>query len=205
MENTVFERNYEIVEKDDRATAVFERAFAPGGFMEEFTKKMDAIPKVVVPKDKENYDYLLNRCDDYAKRHHGRIRGVVDYKHWDAHIDLYLRMLEFDDAEDMSFVKDIGEKAHYLCITPDEELASMFDIPESSPEEEAVVQLINEILDRFDNETQVDRTTAFKAAIRYLMQQDEEEAMKFEKIAATLTVLLKNVLEEEKNVEEQES
>lgn len=100
MENTVFERNYEIVEKDDRATAVFERAFAPGGFMEEFTKKMDAIPKVVVPKDKENYDYLLNRCDDYAKRHHGRIRGVVDYKHWDAHIDLYLRMLEFDDAED---------------------------------------------------------------------------------------------------------
>lgn len=49
MENTVFERNYEIVEKDDRATAVFERAFAPGGFMEEFTKKMDAIPKVIVP------------------------------------------------------------------------------------------------------------------------------------------------------------
>ena len=55
MENTVFERNYEIAEKDDRATAVFERAFALGGFMEEFTKKMDAIPKVVVPKDKENY------------------------------------------------------------------------------------------------------------------------------------------------------
>ena len=118
MENTVFERNYEIAEKDDRARAVFERAFAPGGFMEEFTKKMDAIPKVIVPEDKENYEYLLNRCDDYAKRHHGRICGVVDYEHWDAHIDLYLRMLEFDDAEDMSFVKDIGEKAHYLCITP---------------------------------------------------------------------------------------
>ena len=58
MENTVFERNYEIVEKDDHATAVFERAFAPGGFMEEFTKKMDAIPKVIVPEDKENYEYL---------------------------------------------------------------------------------------------------------------------------------------------------
>ena len=120
MENIVFERNYETTEKDDRATAVFERAFAPGGFMEEFIKKMDAIPKVVVPKDKENYEYLLDRCDDYAKRHHGRIRGVVDYEHWDAHIDLYLRMLEFDDAEDMAFVKDIGEKAHYLCITPEE-------------------------------------------------------------------------------------
>ena len=92
----------------------------------------------------------------------------------------------------------------YETLMENEELASMFDIPELSPEEEAVVQLINEILDRFDSETQVDRTTAFKAAIRYLMQQDEE-AMKLEKIAATLTVLLENVLEEEKNVEEQES
>ena len=115
MENIVFERNYETTEKDDRATAVFERAFAPGGFMEEFTKKMDAIPKVVVPKDKENYDYLLNRCDDYAKRHHGRIRGVVDYEHWDAHIDLYLRMLEFDDAEDM-LVLDEDRDGFYRFI-----------------------------------------------------------------------------------------
>lgn len=65
--------------------------------------------------------------------------------------------------------------------------------------------MINEILDRFDNETQVDRTTAFKAAIRYLMEQDEDEAMNLEKIAATLTVLLENVLDEDKNVEEQES
>ena len=42
----------------------------------------------------------------------------------------------------------------YETLMEDEELASMFDlIPELSPEEEAVVQLINEILDRFDNET----------------------------------------------------
>ena len=27
-----------------------------------------------------------------------------------THIDLYLKMLEFDDAEDMAFVKEIGEK-----------------------------------------------------------------------------------------------
>lgn len=205
--------------------------------MEEFTKKMDAIPKVVVPKDKENYDYLLNRCDDYAKRHHGRIRGVVDYEHWDAHIDLYLRILEFDDAEDMSFVKDIGEKRttfasrrkrrrvpcpyhdqlfeelmseeyrsylKYETLMEDEELASMFDIPELSPEDEAVALLIKEILDRFDNETKVDRTTAFKAAISYLMRKGNEEALSVEKLCATLTALLERVLDEEKQTETEE-
>lgn len=128
MENIVFERNYETTEKDDRATAVFERAFAPGGFMEEFTKKMDAIPKVVVPKDKENYDYLLNRCDDYAKRHHGRIRGVVDYEHWDAHIDLYLRMLEFDDAEDKWVIINKPEAQNaYVMGKLNDELFSVID------------------------------------------------------------------------------
>lgn len=81
----------------------------------------------------------------------------------------------------------------------------MFDIPELSPEEEAVVQLINEVLDRFDNETQVDRTTAFKAALNYVMQQDKEEEKSLEGIAATLTVLLEKVLDEEQNMEGQDS
>ena len=80
-----------------------------------------------------------------------------------------------------------------------------FDIPELSPEEEAVVQLINEVLDRFDNETQVDRTTAFKAALNYVMQQDKEEEKSLEGIAATLTVLLEKVLDEEQNMEGQDS
>lgn len=84
-------------------------------------------------------------------------------------------------------------------------MASMFDIPELSPEEEAVVQLINEVLDRFDNETQVDRTTAFKAALNYVMQQDKEEEKSLEGIAATLTVLLEKVLDEEQNMEGQDS
>lgn len=240
MEDSVFERNYEQHETDSRSMEIFERAFAPGGFMEEYAKKMDAIPKVIVPEDKENYEYLLQRCDNFAKRHHGRIRGVVSYKKWDAEIDLYLPMLEFDAPEDMSLLKDIGEKAHYMCVSQedgkfrvniminyfaelmsnlyeehlkyqtlmeDEKLASMFvsdDEPVLSPEDEAVAELIKEILDRFDNETKVDRTTAFKAVIDYLMRQDEK-VQSFEKIAATLTMLLEKVLDEEKDMEEQDS
>ena len=61
MENIVFERNYELPKEEDTlSSAIFERAFAPGGFFEEYTKKMDAIPKVIVPEDKANYEYLLS-------------------------------------------------------------------------------------------------------------------------------------------------
>lgn len=98
-----------------------------------------------------------------------------------------------------------GEEREYETLMEDEELASMFDMPELSPEEEAVALLIKEILDRFDNETKVDRTTAFKAALNYVMQQDEEAEKSIEGIAATLTVLLEKVLDEESNMEGQDA
>lgn len=68
-----------------------------------------------------------------------------------------------------------------------------------------IALLIKEILDRFDNETKVDRTTAFKAAISYLMRKKgNEEALSVEKLCATLTALLERVLDEEKQTETEE-
>lgn len=126
MENIVFDRNYEEDKPDPLAQAIFDRVNAPGGFLEEFSKKMDAIPKVIVPKDKENYEYLLERCDEFAKRHHGKIHGVVDFEHWDAHIDLTLPMLEFDDSEDMSLLKDSGKRRIIAALPRRKTASSVF-------------------------------------------------------------------------------
>ena len=115
MENIEFERNYEKQSVGAEDKFLFEQ-MAPGGFFESFQKKLDAIPKVIVPEDKANYEYLLEKCDIFAQRNFGRIHGVVDYTHWDAHIDVIVPMLEFCDPEDMALLKDIGEKAHYLNV-----------------------------------------------------------------------------------------
>ncbi len=236
MENIVFERNYELPKEEDTlSSAIFEQAFAPGGFFEEYTKKTDAIPKVIVPEDKANYEYLLERGDGFAKKHHGRIRGVVDYRHWDSHIELFLPMLEFDDEEDMELLRDIGEKAHYLSVThengkyrvyilinyfqelmsdeygdyikyetimQDSALAAMLNMAELSEEDKATAQLIKEILDRFDNETNVDRTTAFRAVVDYLVKEESAE-ITVERIAAMLMMLLEKILDEEKHGEDE--
>lgn len=232
MENIVFERNYELPKEEDTlSSAIFERAFAPGGFFEEYTKKMDAIPKVIVPEDKANYEYLLERCNGFAQKHHGSIRGVVDYRHWDSHIELFLPMLEFDDEEDMELLRDIGEKAHYLSVThedvkyhvyilinyfqelmsdeyedylkyetimQDSALAALLNISELSEEDKATAQLIIELLDRFDDETSVDRTTAFRAVVDYLVKEKSTD-ITVERIAAMLMMLLEKILDEEKH------
>ena len=116
MENIVFDRNYELTSEDNgHADAVYEKAIEPDGFFASFGKKMDAIPKIIVPEDQANYEYLLERCDQFAQDHHGRIHAVVDYQRFHSEINLYLRMIEFDCEEDMSLLKDIGERAHYVC------------------------------------------------------------------------------------------
>ena len=232
MDDIVYERDYTVKdEQDSFSSAVFEQAFAPGGFMEEFTKKMNAIPKVIVPEDKENYEYLLIQCDSFAQRHQGSIRGVVDYKHWDAHIELSLPLLEFGDETDMALLKDIGERAHYVSVSnedgcfhvyilinyfqelmseeygeylkfetlmQDERLSELLAMPQLSAEDEAIAQIIGDTLDRFDRETSVDRTTAFRAVVDYLMRDDSTE-ISVERIAALLTALLEKVIEEEQS------
>ena len=230
MENMEFERNYEKQSVSEEDKLFFEQVVAPGGLFESFQKKLDAIPKVIVPEDKANYEYLLEKCDIFAQRNFGRIHGVVDYTHWDAHIDLIVPMLEFCDPEDMALLKDIGEKAHYLTVDlvedgryrvhirinyfqelitdeyeeylkiktlqENEKLAEMLE-PDLTPEQEALLEVTQGILDRFDEETSVDRNTAFRAVVEFIVREGGDRT-DLEKIAALLTFLLEKVLDEEK-------
>ena len=230
MENIVFDRNYELTSEDNGyADAVYEKAIEPDGFFASFGKKMDAIPEIIVPEDKVNYEYLLERCDQFAQEHHGRIHAVVDYQHFHSEINLYLRMIEFDCEEDMSLLKEIGEKAHYVCITPEENcgfrihiminyfqelmtdeqydylkyetimenegMAELLKMPELTQEQLEAALIIKSILDRFDTETKVDRTTAFKAVLDH-MGQTKEEGMNLNRMIDLLEKLLQAVLNE---------
>lgn len=229
MENEIYERDYQAQEntpENEMANAIFDRAMN-GSFLRDYTAAMDAIPKVIVPKDKENYEYLLKRCDEIAKRWHGHIKGTVDYQHWDSRIELALPCMEFGDPEELSLLREIAEKAHlvtftanesgginlsiminyfeelmteehrgyleYEAIMNDEQLASMLNMPTLSSEDEAVAQRINDILDRFEAETDVDKTTAFRAVLDYMKKQDEGK-LSLEYMAAYLEYLLEKIL-----------
>lgn len=228
MENEIYERDYSAVvetPESEKVKAIFDRAVS-GSFFRDYNAAMDAIPKVIVQKDKENYEYLLSQCEKLAKQWHGRIKGVVDYKKWESHIEMVLPCVEFGTSDELALLRDISEKAHlvtfttneeggitvyiminyfeelmtdahrevikYDAIMNDEQLASMLDMPTLSPEASAAVQRINEVLDRFDAETEVDRTTAFQAVLDYMMKQDAEKQT-FEYMIAYLEYLLEKI------------
>ena len=119
MENIVFERDYEEEHRqqdgNDTASAIFEIA-TDGGFIAAYADAMQVIPKVVVPADKENYEYLLQRSDELAQRWGGKVRGVVNYEKWEATIDLLLPFAEFCDRDDLNLLKEFADKSHSITF-----------------------------------------------------------------------------------------
>lgn len=121
MENLVFERDYtknrERTSDDDQLPDILKQVVS-GGFLESYIDAINAVPKVVVPEYKANYEYVLNVCDDLAKYWDGSVRGVVDYKHWEASITLIIPYAEFISPEDLQPLRDIAERSHGVSIRP---------------------------------------------------------------------------------------
>ena len=110
MDDLIYEKDYrqvESTERDEWSEEVYDRVLN-GGMLKAYSEAMDKIPKIIVPEDKKNYEYLLERCDAFVKQHHGRIEGIVDYHHWHSEINLFLPFVEFDDPEDLAFLKEIA-------------------------------------------------------------------------------------------------
>ena len=77
------------------------------------------VPKHIVEKDRQNYEYLLKRCDQWAERFDGRVYGEVDYEKYGAKIELTVpSFFEFAFDEDLLFLQEIGEKARNVLIRP---------------------------------------------------------------------------------------
>lgn len=121
MENLVFERDYtkncEQTPDNERLPDIIQQVVS-GGFLKRFTASMNVVPKVVVPEYKANYEYVLHICNELAKNWDGSVRGVVDYKHWEASITLIIPYAEFISPEDLQPLRDIAERSHGVSIRP---------------------------------------------------------------------------------------
>ncbi len=228
MEDIVFEKDYTELKrsaKTEQAVSLYEQAIS-GGSLKAFADAMAKIPKVIVPEDKRNYEYLLDKLDAMAKRKNGRIKGVVDYHTWESHIEVFLPFLGFEGPEELQLMKEISEKAHsvnvtsyedgvrlyvminyfeelmsdehkaylkYDAIMQDEELAVMLGMPEIDPDQKFWVDRLKAILDRFDEETEFDRTTVFMALLDK-MAKEPENKQSLEHMTIMAEALLEKVL-----------
>lgn len=119
MENCIYERDYTEAHEQNRNTGpnMIERLIDTG-FFKYYNALMQQIPKVILPKDKAAYERILKGCDDMAKRHGGKIFGIVSYEKWESWIRLTLPFIEFSSDEDVELLRDIADNAHTVCFQP---------------------------------------------------------------------------------------
>lgn len=166
MENIVFERDYSTKSEKcaDKSLEpdIFDYAIESGLF-KSYRDAMRKKQKYIVPKEKEAYENLLPRLDAYAKDWHGKIKGVVDYEHYDAHITVELPLFEACDAEDFALLSDIAAKAHNVTFHASENggiilyiMIGYFDeiedtknvLAECIMQDEKLVDILKELCDR---------------------------------------------------------
>lgn len=122
MKNEIYEADYtqthETMSED--SSLIFETAVRTG-FFKKYSDIMSSIPKVIVQKDKRNYEELLPRLDALAKRKGGKIKGIVSYEKWEAHIYITLPFFEFVHKDEYELLRDLVDKTNGLTFTVTED------------------------------------------------------------------------------------
>lgn len=230
MDDIIFERDYreaESGEYDEWYDEVFDRA-VNGGMLKAYSDAMDKIPKIIIPEDKKNYEYLLERCDAFVERHRGRIEELL------TTITGILKSICFFPSQSLvirktsDFLKEIADKSHSVCFSPDkdggirvhifinyfdelmpeeakqlveydaimkdERLASLLGMQDSfKPEDGPDLERIENLLERFETETELDRNDVFYAVFHLIIKSKDED-ITLAKIADMMEVLLYLVL-----------
>lgn len=91
--------------------------------------------------------------------------------------------------------EEYAEYLKYETLCEDEELVAMFDGLTMSPEDEAVAELIKELLEQIEDEVHMDQAVVLRAVMDHMTKDDSAE-ITFERIAAFLSLLLEKLKNE---------
>ena len=121
MENVIYERDYtqEVREIRDK-TYTQSSADAWGYILEnEIMKKIGErfreLPHIIIPQNKEIFEECEKRLDRFARMHAGKIRSVVSYETFEAHIYVELPFFEFhgEDLELIRYITNNMDMVHF--------------------------------------------------------------------------------------------
>ncbi len=118
MNNEIYEADYTRKDEpsSDTGMDILELARTTG-FFRAYDELMRSMPKYINQTDKQNYEELLHKLDALAKRKGGKIKGIVSYEHWDAHIYITLPFFEFVHTDEFDLLKELETKANTLTFT----------------------------------------------------------------------------------------
>ena len=112
MENIIYERDYtqEVMEIRDKtytkSSADAWDYIVENGIMKKIGERFRELPHIIIPQNKEIFEECEKKLDRFAFLHAGKIRSVVSYESFEAHIYVELPFFEFH-GEDLELIRYI--------------------------------------------------------------------------------------------------
>ena len=121
MENVIFERDYsqevrEFREKTYTKSSADAWDYAVSeGVMKRIGERFRELPHVIIPKNKVIFEECEKILDRFAFLHAGKIRSIISYENFDAHIYVELPFFEFhgEDFEVLKYLTDNMDMVHF--------------------------------------------------------------------------------------------
>ena len=111
--------------------------------MQAIGQRFRELPHIIIPQYKLIFEECEQLLDKMALFHGGRIRSVISYETFDAHIYLDLPFFEFY-GEEQETLKYIANNAHSVTIVPSEDgrirLSVRVDYFEDIGDKDAIIQ-----------------------------------------------------------------
>ena len=121
MENVIYERDYtqevrEILDKTyTQSSADAWGYILENEIMKKIGERFRELPHIIIPQNKEIFEECEKRLDRFALMHAGKIRSVVSYETFEAHIYVELPFFEFhgEDLELIRYITNNMDMVHF--------------------------------------------------------------------------------------------
>ena len=104
----VYEKDYTYIYDEDREENVeserFWQAMASEGIMAEISEYRDKKPRIVNPLVKKLFEYMIPKADSFAEDFGGTIKAYIDYRIYEAKIDLVLPFMQVGSDSEILFL-----------------------------------------------------------------------------------------------------
>ena len=126
MENIIYERDYtqEVREVRDKtytkSSANAWDYIVENGIMKRIGERFRELPHIIIPQNKDTFEECEKKLDRFAFLHAGKIRSVVSYESFEAHIYVELPFFEFH-GEDLELIRYITQNMDMIHFYTTEE------------------------------------------------------------------------------------
>lgn len=104
----VYEKDYTYIYDEDREENVeserFWQAMADEGIMEAISEYRDSKPRIINPIVKTLFEYMIPKADSFAEDFGGTIKAYIDYRLYEAKIDLILPFMQLRAESEIKFM-----------------------------------------------------------------------------------------------------